>query len=204
MQIIVIIFNQIMNVILASSSIFRKQLLSKLGIDFKCISPNINESRIKGEPVSKYVQRLSVEKARKISIDNKNSIIIGSDEVADLDGKILGKPITRKKAINQLKMISGSKVIFRTGLCVMNSETGKYYSSVNNYTIFFKDLSNKVINSYLDNDDVLKCAGSIRIEGLAINLVKSMKGSDPSSIMGLPLLKVINYLDKFGIKVMSN
>ena len=191
-----------MNVILASSSIFRKQLLSKLGIPFVCISPNIDESRKKGESVKQYVQRLSIEKAKKIAVDNKNSVIIGSDEVADLDGDILGKPLTRNKAKNQLKMISGNKVIFRTGLCVINSNTGKYYSSVTNYTIFFKDLSTKVINSYLDNDDVLMCAASIRIEGLAINLVKSMTGSDPSSIMGLPLLRVIDYLERFGVRVL--
>ena len=191
-----------MNVILASSSIFRKQLLSKLGIPFVCISPNIDESRKKGESVKQYVQRLSIEKAKKIAVDNKNSVIIGSDEVADLDGDILGKPLTRNKAKNQLKMISGNKVIFRTGLCVINSNTGKYYSSVTNYTIFFKDLSNKVINSYLDNDDVLMCAASIRIEGLAINLVKSMIGTDPSSIMGLPLLRVIDYLERFGVRVL--
>jgi len=191
-----------MNVILASSSIFRKQLLSKLGIPFVCISPNIDESRKKGESVKQYVQRLSIEKAKKIAVDNKNSVIIGSDEVADLDGDILGKPLTRNKAKNQLKMISGNKVIFRTGLCVINSNTGKYYSSVTNYTIFFKDLSTKVINSYLDNDDVLMCAASIRIEGLAINLVKSMTGRDPSSIMGLPLLRVIDYLERFGVRVL--
>ena len=192
-----------MKVILASSSIFRKQLLLKLDIPFKCISPDINESRLDGETVTKYVKRLSIEKAKKIATNNKNSIIIGSDEVADLNGQILGKPLTRNKAKNQLKMLSGNKVVFRTGLCVLNSDTGKHYSSVNNYTIFFKDLTNKTINSYLDKDDVLKCAASIRIEGLAINLVKSMKGSDPSSIMGLPLIKVIDYIEKFGIKVMT-
>tara|TARA_B100000900_G_scaffold400237_1_gene403637 strand:+ start:115 stop:696 length:582 start_codon:yes stop_codon:yes gene_type:complete len=192
-----------MNVILASSSIFRKQLLLKLNIPFKCISPDIDESRLSGETVNHYVKRLSIEKAKKIAVNNKNSIIIGSDEVADLDGQILGKPLTRNKAKNQLKMLSGNKVVFRTGLCVLNSDTGKHYSSVNNYTIFFKDLSNKTIDSYLNKDNVLKCAASIRIEGLAINLVKSMKGNDPSSIMGLPLLKVIDYLDKFGIKVMT-
>ncbi len=85
----------------------------------------------------------------------------------------------------------------------MNSDTEKYYSSVSNYSITFKDLKDNIIDSYLDNDDVLKCAASIRIEGLAINLVKSMRGNDPSSIMGLPLLKLINYLDKFGINVLS-
>ena len=192
-----------MNVILASSSIFRKQLLSKLGIPFKCISPDINERRIKGESVNEYVQRLSIEKAKKIGVSNKSSIIIGSDEVADLEGKILGKPLSRNKAKNQLRSLSGKKVIFRTGLCVMNSDTEKYYSSVSNYSITFKDLKDNIIDSYLDNDDVLKCAASIRIEGLAINLVKSMRGNDPSSIMGLPLLKLINYLDKFGINVLS-
>tara|TARA_Y100000768_G_C23989441_1_gene691218 strand:+ start:5216 stop:5830 length:615 start_codon:yes stop_codon:yes gene_type:complete len=203
MQFIVIISYQIMSVILASSSVFRKQLLSKLGIPFKCISPEIDERRVKGESVSEYVLRLSIEKAKKVALNNRNSIVIGSDEVADLDGQILGKPLTLDKAKKQLQMLSGNKVIFRTGLCVLSSETNKHYASVNNYTIFFKDLDDNIINSYLNKDDVLNCAASIRIEGLAINLVKRMRGNDPSSIMGLPLLKVIDYLDKFGIKVMS-
>ena len=100
-------------------------------------------------------------------------------------------------------MLSGNKVTFRTGLCVMNSNTKKYYASVNNYSIYFKYLDNNIINNYLKNDDVLKCAASIRIEGSAINLVKKMKGNDPSSIMGLPLIKLIQYLEKFGVKALS-
>lgn len=192
-----------MTVILASSSIFRKQLLSKLRISFKCISPDIDESRLAGESVRNYVKRLSINKAHRVASSNARSIVIGSDEVADLNGQILGKPLTRSNAIKQLKMISGNKVIFRTGLCVMDSDSKKYFSSVNNYTIYFKDLNDELIKSYLNNDDVLKCAASIRIEGAAINLVKSMKGNDPSSIMGLPLLKLIDYLDKFGVKVLT-
>ena len=192
-----------MTVILASSSKFRKQLLSKLRIPFKCISPDIDESRLKNESVSSYVKRLSIEKARKVGASCRNSIIIGSDEVADLDGTILGKPIKKEKAKKQLKMLSGNKVVFRTGLCVLNSNTNKYYASVNNYTIYFNNLTNNTINSYLSKDDVLKCAASIRIEGLAINLVKKMNGKDPSSIMGLPLIKLIDYLDKFSISVMT-
>jgi len=194
---------EIMTVILASSSKFRKQLLSKLSIPFKSISPDIDESRLKGESVSNYVKRLSIEKARKVGASYRDSIIIGSDEVADLDGTILGKPITKEKAKKQLKMLSGNKVVFRTGLCVLNSKTNKYYASVNNYTIYFNNLTNNTINSYLSKDDVLKCAASIRIEGLAINLVKKMNGKDPSSIMGLPLIKLISYLDKFNISVMT-
>ena len=203
MNFIVLSSIEIMTVILASSSKFRKQLLSKLRIPFKCISPDIDESRLKNESVSNYVKRLSIEKARKVGASSRNSIIIGSDEVADLDGTILGKPITKEKAKKQLKMLSGNKVVFRTGLCVLNSKTNKYYASVNNYTIYFNNLTNNTINSYLSKDDVLKCAASIRIEGLAINLVKKMNGKDPSSIMGLPLIKLIDYLNKFNISVMT-
>ena len=192
-----------MRVILASSSVFRKQLLSKLRIPFKCISPDIDESRQKGESVTSYVKRLSINKALKVAESHAGSIVIGSDEVADLNNKILGKPLTKSNAVKQLRMISGNKVIFRTGLCVMNSDSKKYLSSVNNYTIYFKHLDDKLIKSYLEADDVLKCAASIRIEGAAINLVKSMNGKDPSSIMGLPLLKVIEYLEKFGVQILS-
>ena len=192
-----------MKVILASSSKFRKQLLDKLNISFKCISPDIDEKRLNNEAVKDYVKRLSIEKASKIACSNQKSIIIGSDEVADLKGRIIGKPITKKNAKKQLKMLSGNKVVFRTGLCVLNSETGKYYASVNNYNIFFRDLNDSIINKYLESDDVLKCAASIRIEGLAINLVRKMNGADPSSIMGLPLIKLIDYLAKFNIDIMT-
>ena len=192
-----------MKVILASSSKFRRQLLDKLNISFKCISPDIDEKRLNNEAVKDYVKRLSIEKASKIACSNQKSIIIGSDEVADLKGRIIGKPITKKNAKKQLKMLSGNKVVFRTGLCVLNSETGKYYASVNNYNIFFKDLNDSIINKYLESDDVLKCAASIRIEGLAINLVRKMNGVDPSSIMGLPLIKLIDYLAKFNIDIMT-
>ena len=192
-----------MKVVLASSSKFRKQLLDKLNISFKCISPDIDEKRLNNEAVKDYVKRLSIEKASKIACSNQKSIIIGSDEVADLKGRIIGKPITKKNAKKQLKMLSGNKVVFRTGLCVLNSETGKYYASVNNYNIFFRDLNDSIINKYLESDDVLKCAASIRIEGLAINLVRKMNGADPSSIMGLPLIKLIDYLARFNIDIMT-
>tara|TARA_B100001564_G_C20413395_1_gene566717 strand:- start:103 stop:684 length:582 start_codon:yes stop_codon:yes gene_type:complete len=192
-----------MKVILASSSKFRKQLLNKLNISFKCISPDIDEKRLNNESVKDYVKRLSIEKASKIACSNQKSIIIGSDEVADLKGKIIGKPITKKNAKKQLRMLSGNKVVFRTGLCVLNSETGKYYASVSNYNIFFKDLDDNIINKYLENDDVLNCAASIRIEGLAINLVRKMNGADPSSIMGLPLIKLIDYLARFDVDIMT-
>ena len=145
-----------MKVILASSSVFRKQLLSKLRFPFTCISPNIDESRNRRESVTYYVKRLSINKALKVAESHPGCIVIGSDEVADLNNKILGKPLTRSNAVKQLRMISGNKVVFRTGLCVMHSDSKKYYSSVNNYTIYFKHLEDKLIKSYLDADDVLR------------------------------------------------
>ena len=105
-----------MKVILASSSVFRKQLLSKLQIPFKCISPNIDESRQKGESVTDYVKRLSIQKALRVADSHTGCVVIGSDEVADLNNKILGKPLTKSNAVKQLKMISGNKVVFRTCL----------------------------------------------------------------------------------------
>ena len=136
-----------MKVILASSSVFRKQLLSKLRVPFTCISPNIDESRHIRESVTKYVKRLSINKALKVAESHPGCIVIGSDEVADLNNKILGKPLTRSNAVKQLRLISGNKVVFRTGLCVMNSDTKKYFSTVNNSTIYFRNLDNKIINS---------------------------------------------------------
>ena len=120
MTIIVLSLLNTMKVILASSSVFRKQLLSKLGIPFKCISPDIDESRKKGESVPNYVKRLSIQKALKVAETNAGSIVIGSDEVADLNNKILGKPMTKTNAVRQLKMVSGNKVVFRTGLCAVS------------------------------------------------------------------------------------
>ena len=137
-----------MKVILASSSVFRKQLLSKLRLPFTCISPNIDESRHRRESVTDYVKRLSINKALKIAESHPGCIVIGSDEVADLNNKILGKPLTRSNAVKQLRMISGNKVVFRTGLCVMNSDTKKHYSSVNNYTIYFRILNCQCISNY--------------------------------------------------------
>ena len=123
-----------MKVILASA-LFLESSFYQAANSFKCISPNIDESRHRGENVTNYVKRLSINKALKIAESHPGCIVIGSDEVADLNNKILGKPLTRSNAVKQLKMISGNKVVFRTGLCVMNSDT-KNISSVNNYTIF--------------------------------------------------------------------
>ncbi len=187
-------------IILASSSIHRKKLLKQIKLNFIAISPDIDESRNKNESANKFVKRLSIEKAMKIAVLRKNSIVIGSDEIAVVDDKILGKPLTRNNARKQLNLISGKKVIFKTGICVIDTNTMKKLSSVVNYSIKMRKISKNTINNYIDKEDMLNCAASIRIEGLAISLIEKATGEDPTSVIGLPLIRLITYLEKLGYK----
>jgi len=191
------------NIILASSSIHRKKLLKQLKIKFKAISPNINESRKKNEPINSFVKRLSIEKAKKIANGQKNTLIIGSDEIAVVNNRILGKPNNYANARKQLKYISNKIVTFKTGLCVIDTESNKRLATIINYTVHMKKFSTSQIENYIKREKMLNCAASIRIEGLAISLVKKMNGSDPSSIIGLPLIKLTEYLKKFGYDVLD-
>jgi len=189
-------------IILASSSKHRKKLLNQLKIKFSTISPDIDESRKRNESVDEYVKRLSIEKARKVASENKNAIVIGSDEVAVVDKKILGKPLKKVNAVKQLKMISNKSVIFKTGLCVIDTQTNKQYSSVTNYKIKVKKLTNNEILSYIGKEDILNCAGSIKLGGLAIAIVEKAYGNDPTSVIGLPLIKLRVYLSKMGVDIL--
>jgi MAF protein len=188
--------------ILASSSIHRRKLLKQLKLPFTVVKPNIDESRKKNEPINQFVKRLSKEKAMKIALDHKDSIVIGSDEVAVCNNKVLGKPLTIKNAKKQLKLISGQNVVFKTGICVVSIDDRKIFSSVVNYNITMRTLDDRQIENYIKKEDMLKCAGSIRIEGLAIGLIEKTSGSDPTSIIGLPLIKLSSYLEKMGYKVL--
>ena len=191
------------NIILASSSVHRKKLLKQLKIKFKAISPNINESRKKNEPINSFVKRLSIEKAKKIANGQKNTLIIGSDEIAVVNNLILGKPNNYANARKQLKYISNKIVTFKTGLCVIDTESNKRLVTIINYTVHMKKFSTSQIESYIKREKMLNCAASIRIEGLAISLVKKMNGADPSSIIGLPLIKLTEYLKRFGYDVLG-
>jgi MAF protein len=191
------------NIILASSSVHRKKLLKQLKIKFKSISPDINESRKKNEPIDAFVKRLSVEKATKIAKSQKNALVIGSDEIAVANNRILGKPNNYTNARKQLKYISNKVVIFKTGLCVIDTSSNKRLTTIVNYTIHMKKLSTSQIDNYIKREKMLNCAASIRIEGLAISLVKKMNGTDPSSIIGLPLIKLTEYLKKFDYDILG-
>ena len=188
-------------IILASSSKHRKKLLNQLKIKFTTKSPDIDESRRKNENVDEFVKRLSYEKALKVGKNERGSIVIGSDEIAVLGNKVYGKPLTKSVAIQQLQAISNKNIVFKTGLCVIDTSAHKKYLSLTNYNVKMRKLSIDEIHAYINKEDILNCAASIKIEGLAISLIEKTSGADPTSIIGLPLIKLRNYLNRLGVNI---
>lgn len=193
-------------ILLASSSVYRKQLLEKLQLPFECASPDIDESMLDSECPEDYVQRLAISKAKALAKQYSNHIIIGSDQCAVLKRKeqvtILGKPHTIENAVKQLSQASGQSVTFLTGLCVFNSATHQQTSLVEPFTVHFRDLTKPQIERYVAQEKPLDCAGSFKSEGLGIRLFKSLEGRDPNSLIGLPLIALIDLLEDQGVHVL--
>lgn len=189
--------------ILGSSSPYRKQLLQRLRIPFEVYSPDIDESVRQGEQAETLVGRLSLEKARAVAEIYADALIIGSDQVCVIDDEILSKPGDRQNACHQLTRASGQCVTFLTGLCLLNSATGEYQSAVVPYSVWFRDLSQKQIEAYVDLEMPFNCAGSFKSEGLGITLFSKMEGEDPSALIGLPLICLVTMLNSEGVDLLS-
>lgn len=189
--------------ILGSSSPFRAEILAKLGLDFITASPEIDESPIENEQAEQLVQRLSESKALKIAERYPDALIIGSDQVALLESKILGKPGHHDNAVKQLTAASGKTVRFLTGLALFNSKTGKMYSLVEPFEVSFKTLNSSQIEFYLQQEQPYQCAGSFKSEGFGISLFSKLSGDDPNSLIGLPLIRLIDLLRNEGIDVLQ-
>jgi septum formation protein len=189
--------------ILGSSSPFRAEILTKLGLPFITASPDIDESSLVGEQAQQLVQRLSEQKAYKIAESYPNALIIGSDQVAVLDGAILGKPGNHDNAVKQLTAASGKTVKFLTGLALLNSQTGHIQSVVETFEVGFKTLSATQIDFYLHQEQPYQCAGSFKSEGFGISLFSKLHGNDPNSLIGLPLIRLISLLEAEGIDVLQ-
>ncbi|MDC9724916.1 MAG: Maf family protein [Gammaproteobacteria bacterium] len=189
--------------ILGSSSPFRAELLEKLGLTFTTASPDIDERCLDNESAEQLVQRLSEQKAQKIAETHTNALIIGSDQVALLNGEILGKPGNHENAMKQLTAASGKTVRFLTGLSLLNSKTGKVQSLVEPFEVSFKTLSNDQIAFYLQQEKPYQCAGSFKSEGFGISLFSKLNGEDPNSLIGLPLIRLISLLQAEGIDVLQ-
>lgn len=189
-------------IVLASTSPFRKQILEKLGIDFITASPDIDETALPDETPEQLVARLSEAKAKVLADAYPDTLIIGSDQVAVVDGQILGKPHTHDKAFMQLKRASGKRVSFLTGLCVYNTRSKRSQVDVVPYYVVFRDLSDKQIENYLDREQPFNCAGSFKSEGLGIALFERLEGDDPNTLIGLPLIRLIRMLGSEGYPVL--
>lgn len=188
-----------LSLVLASTSPYRKQLLDKLGLPFTQATPNTDETPHEQENASTLVERLAREKACSLTDNHPNSLIIGSDQVATFDGRIIGKPHTKDNAQKQLKQFSGQKVVFCTGLAVHNSSTGETRSLCETFTVHFRSLSDARIARYIEQEQPLDCAGSFKSEGLGITLFDRLEGRDPNTLVGLPLIALCELLEQFGL-----
>lgn len=187
--------------ILASSSPYRRELLTRLHIPFSCASPNIDESRLPNESPRQLVERLALQKAQALSASYPQHLIIGSDQVAVLEQDVLGKPHTAENAFSQLRAASGKSVSFLTGLTLLNSATGEYQVDCVPFTVHFRSLTDEQISRYLEIDQPFDCAGSFKAEGLGVSLFRSTEGSDANSLIGLPLIRLIDMLHQQGVQI---
>ncbi|CRM62550.1 Maf-like protein [Pseudomonas sp. FH4] len=187
--------------LLASSSVYRRELLNRLHLPFICSSPDIDESHRKNEPAVELVKRLAEEKARALASSHPGHLIIGSDQVATLDDQIIGKPHTFEKAREQLLAASGRQVSFLTGLALLNSETGHCQVDCIPFTVTMRQLNPAQIERYLRIEQPYDCAGSFKAEGLGVSLFQSTEGPDATSLVGLPLIRLVDMLLAEGVQV---
>lgn len=189
--------------LLASSSTYRRALLSKLCIPFDHASPNINETPLPEESVEQLVSRLAEQKCLACTPDHPNHYVIGSDQAIEFEGEILGKPGDHETAFHQLKRFSGNTVRFHTSICLLTPKSLVIHADLDTTTVHFRNLSNTEIETYLRKETPYDCAGSFKSEGLGITLFRKIEGSDPNSLIGLPLIALTNLLIQAGLNPLS-
>ncbi|MDP3539714.1 MAG: Maf family nucleotide pyrophosphatase [Azonexus sp.] len=188
--------------ILASTSPYRRELLGRLCLPFEVANPQTDESELPGETPETLALRLSEAKARAVAETYPDALIIGSDQVATVDGQIFGKPGTHERAVTQLRALSGKTVNFFTGLCLLNARTGIADLRGVPTLVTFRELNDSEIENYLRREPAYNCAGSAKSEGLGIALLQSMKGEDPNALVGLPLIALCDMLRRQGVAVL--
>ena len=188
---------------LGSGSPYRRALLHRLGLAFKVIVPGIPEGHRESEPPASAAHRLALEKARAVAERAPESLVIGCDQVAEVEGQDLGKPLDRPRNVGQLTLLSGKRVAFRSGLCLLDAATGRVQSEVVDTFVTFRTLTAAEIEAYVDREHALDCAGGFRCEGLGIALVESIHGNDPTALEGLPLIALTRMLRTEGLNPLS-
>lgn len=189
--------------ILASSSPYRQDLLARLGLPFESHSPDVDETVLPDESPDEMVSRLARAKAEAVAQAHPDALIIGSDQCAELDGRILGKPGDHANAVAQLRAASGREVVFHTGLCLLDAYTGRARVATVPFRVRFRTLESSMIEDYLARERPYDCAGSFKSEGLGVALFEAMAGDDPSALVGLPLITLVSMLREEGVTVLG-
>ena len=191
-----------MELVLASTSPFRRAVLEKLGVPFDVVSPEVDETPRPGETPAELVERLSIAKAQAVAQGRDTGLVIGSDQVAVIDDEVLGKPGSHEKAVAQLQRASGKRVTFLTGLALVNAASGRVQSEVAPFHVHFRSLTETMIENYLKREQPYNCAGSFKSEALGIVLFERLEGEDPNTLIGLPLIRLVRMLEAEGFAVL--
>jgi septum formation protein len=192
-----------MKLVLASTSPYRRDLLARLSVPFEVAAPEVDETPLAGESPDDTAQRLSVLKARAVAEKFPDALIIGSDQVALLEGRQLGKPGTHDKAVEQLKAMRAKTLEFHTALTLLNARTGHTQTANVPVRLVMRDYSDAQIDAYLRKDQPYNCCGSARSEALGIALIERYETEDPNALVGLPLIKLVEMLANEGVDVLT-
>ena len=185
--------------ILGSTSRYRRELLERLRLPFEVRAPKVDETPRAGELPAALAQRLALEKARAVAALYPNAVVIGSDQVADLDGTPIGKPGTHERAVEQLRAMRGRRIVFQTAVAVVRASTGYEGAALAPVEVRFRDLSDAEIEYYLRTEQPYDCAGSAKCETLGIALLEAIDSDDPTALIGLPLIRTCALLRAAGI-----
>ncbi len=188
--------------VLASTSPYRRELLERLGLPFQCLNPGVDEHPVLHEPPAERAVRLATDKARSVAGRIPDALVIGSDQVASLDGEILRKPGNHANALSQLAKLSGRTACFDTAIALLDSRSGEIFRELVSCTVTYRTLSKAEIEAYLAEDTPYDCAGSAKAERLGIALVSAIHSSDPTALIGLPLIALTTLLRNAGMPVL--
>jgi septum formation protein len=189
--------------ILASTSRYRRELLERLRLPFQVLAPGVDETPLPGEAPAALARRLALAKAQAVAKLHPQAVVIGSDQVADLDGHSLGKPGTHDKAVAQLRLMRGHSVVFQTAVAVVCQAQGYADERLAEVRVRFRDLSDAEIENYLRAEQPYDCAGSAKSEGLGIALLQAIDSDDPTALIGLPLIRTCELLRAAGIDLLA-
>ena len=185
--------------VLGSGSPYRRALLRRLGLAFEVVVPGVPERCLGDETPAATARRLALDKARAVASRMPSSLVIGCDQVAEIDGRGLGKPLDRPRNVDQLVLLSGRRVAFRTGLCLLDAASGRMQAQVATTVVTFRALAPAEIEAYVDRERAFDCAGGFKCEGLGIALVESIDADDPTALEGLPLIALARMLRNEGV-----